>query len=1068
MNFGVPQGSDTTVRRVSVSYEMIVTLALAVLAVVGNYFAVTLFHGIDFLFGSIAALIAVRIFGISYGCFVAFVGSTVTYFDWGHPYAIIIFTLEIAVVGLVSKRVGNLVLADAIYWLFVGGGIAIFFYSQFVEVPTESAAYIALKQAVNGMLNAVLAGFIMELCRVYVPALRQILPVTSLRTVLFYSMAVVIMSFSTTFVLLQTKFAYDGAVNRMNTAMSVLASWADSELEENDGDETLTRNDFEQRVASVLSRIDSSNFPLSGISIGIIYSDGRVGTISGNLRSITGKGSVVPGENGVDQWIPASNSASMLRERDTAYVLRVPSAFAPTEREILVEISASALIDILQSRGRMSLSLLALILGAITVASRFLTHGLTSFSSQFVQIASETQTSIMRGSPLPRMSNVGILELDAIGGVVRQMSSQLAHTFREHQELNHTLEERIKLRTSELSLLSQVAKQTTNVVIVTDPDGKVTWVNDACTNVTGYNLDEMLGKTPGEVLQKGKPTEDILENMRQGILKRKGFHVELINHKKDGTPYWIEIRCNPLFDKSGNHTGFIAIENDVTDRRETSLALQQTLERLDLASSLASMGVWSYDNSTRKVEWNDQNFIMHGIPQTAENKYELWEENVHPEDLSTMNTLLRNARQDCDTEFEYRFMHPELGQRLISCRVQVTSIAKDGSRYYTGANLDITEVRKTNRRLENAATKTAAIVDNALDSIITIDSKGLITSFNYAAETMFRYRASEVIGENVNILMSAKFSDHHSGYIAAYLKGREARMIDKVTEVEAMRANGDVFPVELAVSKSVEDTGVVFIGIVRDLTERRKIDLMKSEFLAMVSHELRTPLTSIQGTLSLVKAGIFGELDQRGQRIVSASLGNAETLGSMVDEILDLEKLSSGKLEVYIEQINLSDLLNQTINSTQSYSDKFSVHLSLQTPVPEILIQADPKRAGQVLTNLISNAVKFSPTGDVVRVEVMRNKGYMRVSVIDNGPGIPADKHDLLFQKFSQIDASDSRHNRGTGLGLAISRELMNSMEGRIGFTSIQGEGSTFWAEFRIDTEIQVEKLTSKVRASNE
>tara|TARA_R110002020_G_scaffold428155_3_gene637689 strand:+ start:83550 stop:86735 length:3186 start_codon:yes stop_codon:yes gene_type:complete len=1059
MNFGVAQSSDKVLGNVSLPYKSIAILVLAALAVVGNYFAITLFHGVDFLFGSIAALFAVRIFGIRAGCFVAFCGAIVTYFDWGHPYAIVIFTLEIGIVGLVSKRVGNLVLADAIFWLFVGVSTVIVLYSNFVGVPTESAVYIALKQAVNGMLNAVLAGFLMELSRVYVPMMRRFLPVTSLRTVLFYSMAVVIMGFSTTFVLVQTKFAYEGAVNRMNTAMSVLASWADSELNANDGDEDLTRTAFEERVSNVLSRIDSNNFPLSGVSIGIIYSDGEVAILTGSLRSVSGEGTVVVNENGADQWVPTSNAAGMLRERETAYVLRVPSVFAPTEREIVVEISAAPLIDILESRGRMSLMLLALILGAITVTSRFLTHGLSSLSNQFVQMANWMQTSIMQNSPMPKMSNVGIVELDSIGGVVRQMSGQLARTFREHQDLNHTLEERVQSRTRELEFLSRIIKQTTNAVVVTDTAGKVTWINEAFSQMTGYHWEEMLGKTPGEVLQKGLPPEEILENMRQGLLKVQGFHVELVNYTKFGRRYWVEVRCNPIFDHEGTHTGFLAIQNDVTERHETSLTLQQTLGRLDIASTLASMGVWSYDAGIHMVEWNDQNSSMHGIPQTAENKYELWEENVHPDDLVAMNHLLRNGKEDDDVEFEYRFMHPELGERLILCRVHITSIRESGTRYYTGANLDITEVRKTTQRLANAAAKNAAILDNALDSIITIDHEGNITSFNRAAETMFGYRANEVVGKNVSILMSEQFSERHSDYISSYLKGREARMIDKVTEIEAKRSNGNVFPIELAVSKSVEDTGTVFIGIVRDLTERRKVDLMKSEFLAMVSHELRTPLTSIQGTLSLVKAGIFGELNERGQRMVGSSLENAETLGLMVDEILDLEKLSSGKLEVFVEQVNLNYLLKRTIDTTQSYSDKFSVKLSLEKPVPDLVILADPKRSVQVLTNLISNAVKFSPTGDMVRVEAKQTKDHVRVSVIDNGPGIPQDKHDLLFQKFSQIDASDSRSNRGTGLGLAISRELMDSMKGRIGFTSKKGAGSTFWAEFRIYTEAQAENI---------
>lgn len=429
--------------------------------------------------------------------------------------------------------------------------------------------------------------------------------------------------------------------------------------------------------------------------------------------------------------------------------------------------------------------------------------------------------------------------------------------------------------------------------------------------------------------------------------------------------------------------------------------------------------------------------------------------------------LLRAARPDDedDVEFEYRFLHPELGERLISSRVKVTSVTKDGSRRYMGTNLDMTEVRKASKRLQHAAAKTAAILDNALDSIITIDGAGQISSFNRAAEVMFGYRADQVMGENVSILMSAEHSGHHSRYIESYLNGRQAHMIGQVTEVDAKRANGDVFPVELAVSKSTDDTGAIFIGILRDLTERHKIDRMKSEFLAMVSHELRTPLTSIQGTLHLIKAGIFGDLDPRGQKLVGSSLDNAEALGGMVDEILDLEKLTSGKLVVHVEQVYLEELLTRTINTIQSYSDKFSVRIKLDNPVPDFSVQADLNRSIQVLTNFISNAVKFSPTDGVVRVRTTQSNGSIRVSVVDNGPGIPEDKHGMLFQKFSQLDASDSRKHRGTGLGLAISRELMKSMGGRIGFVSAEGEGSTFWAEFPISVNARQQPQRDDLKA---
>lgn len=588
--------------RVSLYFNWIATIALAALAMVGNYLSFEIFPGIDLLFGSIAAFVALRLFGIGPGCLVAFMGATVTYLDWGHPYSVVFFTLEIAVVGLLSKRTDNLVLADAIYWFLLGIGTVVLFYAGFLGVATDSAVYIALQQTVNGVLNAAVAAFLLEVGRVYIPAVRRRLPPVSFRTLMSYLVAGIIMGASTLFVLAQTHAAYERATTGMNTAMNLLANWADYELKEAGGDAAPARAAFEDRVSNVLSRLDGRNFPLSNVAVGIVHSDGQVAVIAGTLRSTSGTGQIVEGMNGMAQWEPPGDLPEVLRARERVYVLRTTSQFVPSEREIVVEISAAPMIDLLEAGGRKTLALLASILLAVLIFSRLLTNGATRQTEQFVRMSDGLLDNIMQGRPSPKISKTGIMELDAIGGVLHSMSVQLARTFGEQQELTITLEDRVRKRTSELELLSQVAKQTTNAVVVTDTSGKVTWINEACTRLTGFCLEDLRGKVPGEVLQKVPPPEEILENMRHGIRKVQGFHVELVNCKKDGTPYWVEISCSPIFDKAGLHTGFIAIESDVTERRNTSQALQESVERLNLATTMASMGIWTYDGATQTVE----------------------------------------------------------------------------------------------------------------------------------------------------------------------------------------------------------------------------------------------------------------------------------------------------------------------------------------------------------------------------------------------------------------------------------------------------------------------------------
>ncbi len=243
-----------------------------------------------------------------------------------------------------------------------------------------------------------------------------------------------------------------------------------------------------------------------------------------------------------------------------------------------------------------------------------------------------------------------------------------------------------------------------------------------------------------------------------------------------------------------------------------------------------------------------------------------------------------------------------------------------------------------------------------------------------------------------------------------------------------------------------DNTGRKLIwSMIEDISERKRIERMKSEFIATVSHELRTPLTAISGALGLLAGGVAGELSDDVQDMVNIAHNNSLRLGFLINDLLDMEKLVAGKMTFRIAAHSLDSLLQQACMSNQPYADSFQVRLQLDDVPDNQCIQTDPDRFAQIMANLLSNASKFSPAGSSVHISAQHHDEYIRISVRDAGPGIPAEFRDRIFQKFSQADSSDTRRKGGTGLGLAITRELVERMGGRVGFDSEEGHGATFW-----------------------
>ena len=391
-------------------------------------------------------------------------------------------------------------------------------------------------------------------------------------------------------------------------------------------------------------------------------------------------------------------------------------------------------------------------------------------------------------------------------------------------------------------------------------------------------------------------------------------------------------------------------------------------------------------------------------------------------------------------------------------------IRKDGSRYPIllngmlvrdpdGRELiwsmieDISERKQAEQALATQARHTKTIIDNMIDGIITIDAKGVIQSFNPAAERIFAYSHEEVLGRNVSMLMPNPHREAHDSYLRNYQRTGVARIIGIGREVEGRRKDGSLFPMELAVSEISRKGEPLYVGMARDISERKRIERMKSEFVSTVSHELRTPLTSISGALGLIEAGALGALPDAVQQMVEVAHKNSLRLTHLINDLLDMEKIAAGKLRFEMKAQALMPVVEQALESYRTYGAERDVKLVLKGRAGAVWVWVDGERLIQVLANLLSNAIKFSPEGGTVEVDVAANEDNVRVVVIDHGPGVPEAFRSRIFEKFSQADASDTRQNSGTGLGLAISRELIQRMGGAIGFDSSEGRGAAFWIE---------------------
>ncbi|HSG53378.1 MAG TPA: ATP-binding protein, partial [Rheinheimera sp.] len=321
--------------------------------------------------------------------------------------------------------------------------------------------------------------------------------------------------------------------------------------------------------------------------------------------------------------------------------------------------------------------------------------------------------------------------------------------------------------------------------------------------------------------------------------------------------------------------------------------------------------------------------------------------------------------------------------------------------------------------------------------IITTDLDGSIEQVNFSCYGMFGYTAATLHGRHWSELLADpnRIDELYSATSSA----------KNEYETVGRRRDESLFP--MAVNRSLVrlQQQPKQLLVMRDLSERYQTEQLKQQFISTVSHELRTPLTSISGAVGLTVSGALGELSASQQRMLKLAQDNCQQLSILVNDLLDVEKISSGTMTMHMAPTALFPLLKQAIEDNRLLKPEVSLQLTCPASLTSVVVNADSNHLHHVIRHVLSNAIKFSPTAGTVLIDISCDGNQIMVSMQDEGEGVPEQFVPRLFSRFTQADSSDSRHHGGTGLGLAISRSLINQMGGNMGYKPLQPRGSCFY-----------------------
>lgn len=624
------------------------------------------------------------------------------------------------------------------------------------------------------------------------------------------------------------------------------------------------------------------------------------------------------------------------------------------------------------------------------------------------------------------------------------------------------------------------------ILITKNADPTIDYVNPAWERTTGYTLNEVKGKNPN-ILRSSKTPDNIYPKLWKELINGKPFKSEMIfNSRKDGQIYQMSSTMYPVF-KNGKIAFYVQIEHDITKRKKREkyqkvltgisllLAQAKTKEQAipKFLKNLCSIGDWELGELWLLNEKQDA-LIFQGLWNAGSlDTRELRSENkkvIFPRSKGLPGRVLATGKPtwtvyspNKNKYFPARLLAAKFGlntalafplfvnHRTIGALTFFTSINKkpdqDMLRIMTslGNHLgQFLEHKRTEELLADLRKQNELILNNAGEGIYGLDKNGIITFVNPAAARILGWKRNLLIGKSFHELVCPDQPENAPSQTkgtCSIPKVLENPHTPCVTTETYWRNNGTAFPVESVYTPIIDNDVVVgFVVVFKDITEWKKVEDMKKEFLSIAAHELKTPITTLKllSQYQLRNIEKFGKEKIRTEDLILIDK-ELDRLTRIINDILDDQRIETGKLQLRVEKTDLSQIIENTVKQMSMLSP---VHKLAIENNKKAFILADSDRIAQVLTNLISNSIKYSPESTTITINTKIEKDQVTVSVVDQGKGIPEEKQKQIFNRFYQVMEGKSA---GFGLGLYISKQIIERHQGKIWVNSQEGKGSTFY-----------------------